>query len=69
MFITAKGLKKGSDLVCKYPKNGTSNILKLYTGKVEFVGVGPNGPYATIRSRGKVRSLRFDRMIDPFINK
>jgi len=59
-------LKKGKNLVCKYPMHGTSNILKRYGGKVEQFGYGPNGPYAVVRSTdNKVRTLRCDRMIDP----
>lgn len=59
-------LKKGKNLVCKYPMHGTSNILKKYGGKVEQFGYGPNGPYAVVRSKdNKVRTLRCDRMIDP----
>lgn len=56
----------GKTVTTKYPKHGTRNILKNHAGVVEVLGVGPNGPYATIRSEdGKYRTLRYDRMIDP----
>ena len=65
MLWNVKSLKKGSPIVCKYPVHGTSNILKTYAGMVESTGTGPNGPYAVVRSSGKVRTLRFDRMVNP----
>ena len=59
----------GSKLVCKYPKHGTRNILKRHEGTVEKVGVGPRGPYATVRhADGTARTLSHSRMIDPVVS-
>jgi len=66
MLNFMKQIAAGKTIHCKYPKHGTRNILKNHAGVVEVLGVGPNGPYATIRSEdGKYRTLRYDRMIDP----
>ena len=58
-------LTVGSVLRCKYPKHGTRNILKRHEGVVEKVGIGPKGPYATVRhADGTARTLSEVRMID-----
>jgi hypothetical protein len=58
-------LSVGAVLRCKYPKHGTRNILKRHEGVVEKVGVGPRGPYATVRhADGTARTLSEARMID-----
>jgi hypothetical protein len=67
---TLTGLKitVGSSLSCKYPKNGTRNVLCQRDGKVDNVGVGPAGPFATLQlSGGSFRTLSLSRMIDPAI--
>lgn len=59
-------LATGKTLITKYPKHGRLNVLKTHSGVVEFIGFGPNGPYARIRSSDNtVRTLRCDRMVDP----
>ena len=67
---TVTGLKitVGSSLSCKYPKNGTRNVLCQRDGKVENVGVGPAGPFAQVAlGNGQYRTLSVSRMIDPAI--
>lgn len=64
--FTNFSLATGKTLVTKYPKHGRLNVLKTHSGIVEFLGFGPNGPYARIRSSDNtVRTLRCDRMVDP----
>ena len=66
MNVFLKSLAEGKKVVCKYPLHGSRNILKRHEGVVEKIGVGANGPYATIHSAdGKYRTLRYDRMVDP----
>lgn len=57
---------KGKEFSCLYRLHGTSNILKSHSGRVEQVGVGPNGLYIKLReSNGQYRTLRADRMVEP----
>lgn len=59
----------GMTLRTKYPQHGTRNILTSQIGVVEKVGIGPHGPYLTIRRNdGTVRCLSTCRMIDPVIS-
>lgn len=44
--------KNGQEIVCLYPKNGTSNILTLQKGVKVRSFTGPNGKGVTIRQAG-----------------
>jgi hypothetical protein len=64
-YLTISGLKAGKKIRCKYPKHGTRNVLTWHEGKIDKVGVGPNGIYAVVHSKtGQYRTLRCDRMVD-----
>lgn len=57
----------GKTLQCKYPLDGTRNILCLHVGRIiKHARNKENGrPYITIRQAdGSFRTLRRDRMID-----
>jgi len=55
----------GSVIACKYPIHGSRNILKQRRGKVVATGIGPHGPYLTIKvGSKKYRSLRYDRIVE-----
>lgn len=52
----------GSNFSCKYPMNGTRNILRNQVGTVTRVGE----TFLQIKRKdGSYRNLRADRMIDP----
>lgn len=54
----------GQKFACKYPMNGTRNILRNQVGEVKHVGV----EFIKIqREDGSYRNLRADRMIDPVL--
>lgn len=54
----------GQKFSCKYPMNGTRNILRNQVGEVKVVGES----YLKIqREDGTYRNLRADRMIDPVL--
>ena len=62
-------LRKGDKISCKYPKHGRRNILKRHVGKVENIGSGANGLYATVRAEsGQVRNLSYAKIIDPQVS-
>ena len=56
-------------LSCKYPRKGTTNILKSRNGVVEYIGKGKAGPYVTINMGvDGQRNLSLSRIIDPVIS-
>ena len=49
---------------CKYPVNGTSNILRLVEGVKLRSFTGPNGRGITVQEKcGKIRSLSCSKIV------
>ena len=60
----------GKFLSCKYPMDGTRNILCRQVGKIVKHRQSENGGYITIvNANGEFRSLRRDRMIDAVVSE
>jgi hypothetical protein len=55
----------GSRVDFLYPVHGTMNVLRRVVGSVVDKGVGPNGPYLTVRElSGQIRSLSTKKIVN-----
>ena len=69
--ITAQELQVvvGHRVTLKYPVHGTRNILASRSGVIEDAGIGPAGPYVTVRcDDGTVRNFSRKRMVDAVLS-
>ena len=57
-------IRVGQQFSCKYPKNGSKNILCNQKGEVESFGTGW---LRVKRDDGSYRTLRFEKMVQPVI--
>lgn len=57
----------GSIIDILYPKNGFRNILRSVKGEIVHKGIGPNGPFITVKESKKdhylYRSLSLKKIV------
>jgi|TARA_A100001201_G_scaffold1903_1_gene4846 hypothetical protein len=54
----------GSRVDFMYPVHGKMNVLRRIVGNVVDKGIGPNGPYLTVREvSGQIRSLSTKKIV------
>lgn len=53
----------GDSVDVLYPVHGRRNILRKVIGKIVDKGFGPNGPFITVESKNKFRSLSQKKIV------
>jgi|TARA_B100002052_G_scaffold295823_1_gene323064 hypothetical protein len=54
----------GSRVDFMYPVHGKMNVLRRIVGNVVDKGIGPNGPYLTVKEMsGQIRSLSTKKIV------